>query len=397
MYPLTLFSLSLLHKLPKIRIILKHLTKNTDKKSRLKSFFNPTFHNSLTKVIIMGTDLIGVSQNINNIKKMMNKIAGTGFSILVCGETGVGKEVVARQLYEKSDRNEKPFVKVNCAALPDALAESELFGYEQGAFTGASRRMRGKFEQTKGGVLFLDEIGDMPFGLQSKLLHALQDGEFIPLGSEKTVKSHAWIIAATNHDLEEDLKDGKFRQDLYFRLNTVTINIDPLRKRSEDIPHLINYYSQKYGSQLNDNQPLFLSKSIIDKLTTYHWPGNVRELQNVIRRIIVLGESEENIKEINRNTDINRHIPQPIDDEKASISNFIASLGLNDDSIDLSSLSLKKIKKEAENYVEKELIYRTLINTGWNRKKAAEILDVSYRTIFIKLHELDIATPSYLL
>jgi transcriptional regulator with GAF, ATPase, and Fis domain len=345
----------------------------------------------------MGIDLIGVSQNIKNIKKMMNKVAGTGFSILVCGETGVGKEVVARQLYEKSDRSEKPFVKVNCAALPDTLAESELFGYEQGAFTGASRRMRGKFEQTKGGVLFLDEIGDMPFGLQSKLLHALQDGEFIPLGAEKTVKSHAWIIAATNHDLKEDLKDGKFRQDLYFRLNTVTINIDPLRKRPEDIPHLIEYYTQRYTSQLNGNQPLFISKSIMDKLTAYHWPGNVRELQNVIRRIIALGENEENIKEIICNTDKSRHTPQPFSDEKICFSNIIDSLGLNGDSIDLSSLSLKKIRKKAENYIEKEVISQTLKKTGWNRKKAAKILNVSYRTIFIKLHELDIAPPSYLL
>jgi len=344
----------------------------------------------------MGTDLIGVSENIKNIKKMINKVAGTGFSILVCGETGVGKEVVVRQLHQKSDRSEKPFVKVNCAALPDTLAESELFGYEQGAFTGASRRMRGKFEQTKGGVLFLDEIGDMPIRLQSKLLHALQDGEIIPLGSEKTVESNAWVIAATNHDLKEDLKDGKFRQDLYFRINTVTINIDPLRKRPEDIPHLIDYYIQKYGVQLNGNKPLFLNNSIMDKLTAYHWPGNVRELQNVIRRIIVLGQSEENIKEIIRNTDKSRYSPQPLSDEKINFSNLIDSLGLNGDSLDLSSLSLKKIRKKAENYVEKEVISHTLKKTGWNRKKAAKILNVSYRTIFIKLHELDIAAPSYL-
>ena len=262
----------------------------------------------------MGTDLIGVSQNIKNIKKMINKVAGTGFSILVCGETGVGKEVVVRQLYQKSDRSEKPFVKVNCAALPDTLTESELFGYEQGAFTGASHRMRGKFEQTKGGVLFLDEIGDMPIGLQSKLLHALQDGEFIPLGSEKTVKSNAWIIAATNRDLKKDLEKGKFRQDLYFRLSTVTIDIDPLRKRPEDIPYLIDYYTQIYATKLNGNLPLFLSKHIIDKLSAYHWPGNVRELQNVISRIMVLGESEENIKEIIHNTDKARHSPQPFSD-----------------------------------------------------------------------------------
>ena len=344
----------------------------------------------------MGTELIGVSQNIKNIKKMINKVAGTGFSILVCGETGVGKEVVVRQLHQKSDRSEKPFVKVNCAALPDTLAESELFGYEQGAFTGASRRMRGKFEQTKGGVLFLDEIGDMPIRLQSKLLHALQDGEIIPLGSEKTVESNAWVIAATNHDLKEDLKDGKFRQDLYFRINTVTINIDPLRKRPEDIPHLIDYYIQKYGLQLKGNSPLFLKKSIMDKLIAYHWPGNVRELQNVIRRIIVLGQSEGNIKEIIRNTDNRRYTSKPFEDEKINFSNLIDSLGLNSTSLDLSTLSLKKIRKKAENYVEKELISHTLKKTGWNRKKAAKILNVSYRTIFIKLHELDIAAPSYL-
>jgi two-component system response regulator AtoC len=345
----------------------------------------------------MEADLIGVSQNIKNIKKMINKIAGTGFSTLVCGETGVGKEVVVRQLYQKSDRSEKPFVKVNCAALPDTLTESELFGHEKGAFTGATHRMRGKFEQTKGGVLFLDEIGDMSFGLQSKLLHALQDGEFVPLGSEKMVKSNAWVIAATNHDLKEDLKDGKFRRDLYYRLNTVTINIDPLRKRPEDIPHLINYYAQKYASQLNANQPLFLSKSNIDELTAYHWPGNVRELQNVIRRMIVQGESEENIKEIIRNTDEGRHTPQPFSAENKNFSNLSDSLGLNVESMDLLSLSLKKIRKKTANYVEKEVISYVLKHTGWNRKKTAKILNVSYRTIFIKMHDLDITTPAYLL
>ena len=347
----------------------------------------------------MEADLIGVSQNIKNIKKMINKIAGTGFSTLVCGETGVGKEVVVRQLYQKSDRSEKPFVKVNCAALPETLAESELFGYEQGAFTGAARKMRGKFEQTKGGVLFLDEIGDMPVALQAKLLHALQDGKFVPLGSERLVKSNAWVITATNRELEEDLKTGKFRADLYYRICTIKIHIDPLRKRPEDIPHLINYYAQKYASQLNAKQPLFLGKSIIDKLTAYHWPGNVRELQNVIRRMIVQGESEEIIKEIIRKTDESRHTPQSFSAENKNLSNLIDSLALNvnGESLDLSSLSLKKIRKKAANYVEKEVISCVLKNTGWNRKKAAEILNVSYRTIFMKLHELDITTPSYLL
>jgi len=343
------------------------------------------------------TDLIGISPNITKIKKMINKIADTGCSALVCGETGVGKEVVVRRLWEISDKSEKPFVKVNCAALPAALAESELFGYEKGAFTGATLRMRGKFEQSKGGVLFLDEIGDMPFGLQPKLLHALQDGKFVPLGSEKTVKSDAWVIAATNHDLKEDLKEGKFRRDLYYRINTVTINIDPLRKRPEDIPLLINYYAQKYTSHLKGNQPLFSSKSIIDKLTAYHWPGNVRELQNVIRRIIVLGESEENIKEIIRNTCESRHTLQSFSAENKNPSNLIDSLRLNDESLNLSSLSLKKIRKKTANYVEKEVISCVLKNTGWNRKKTAKILNVSYRTIFTKINDLDIATPKLVL
>ena len=339
------------------------------------------------------TDLIGISPNITKIKKMINKIADTGCSTLVCGETGVGKEVVVRRLWEISDNSEKPFVKVNCAALPAALAERELFGYEKGAFTGASHKLRGKFELANGGILFLDEIGDMPLELQSKLLHALQDGEFIPLGSEKTFKSNAWVIAATNHDLKEDIKVGKFRKDLYYRISTVMINIAPLRERPEDISHLINYYAQKYTSDLNENRKLSLSNNIIDKLTAYHWPGNVRELQNVIRRIIVMGENEENIKEIIPNLDESRHSLPYLSNKNEYQSNFIDSLRLNSENHDLSSLSLKKIKKNASNYVEKEVISYVLENTGWNRKRAAELLNISYRTIFMKLHELDIIPP----
>ena len=344
----------------------------------------------------MGTDIIGVSENIQNIKKLIGKVAGTGVSILVCGETGVGKEVVVRQLHQKSDRSEMPFVKVNCAALPDTLAESELFGYEQGAFTGAAHRMRGKFEQTKGGILFLDEIGDMPIETQAKLLHALQDGEFIPLGSEKTKKSNAWVIAATNRDLRKDLENGNFRQDLYFRISTVTFNIDPLRKRPEDIPPLIEYYTKKYAAELKSNQSFYLNKSIIDKLTKYHWPGNVRELQNVIKRMIVLGEEgNEIIIEKHCNTQC-QNSPQNFSDKKSGFSELITSLGLSDN-IDLSSMSLKTISTKTANYVEKELITWALTNSGWNRKKAAEILNISYRTIFMKLQELDITKPSYLI
>jgi len=157
----------------------------------------------------MEIELIGVSQNIEQIRRLIDQVADTDLNVLVCGETGVGKEVVVRGLYQKSKRLGKPFVKVNCAALPDTLVESEMFGYEKGAFTGAEKKMRGKFEQADGGVLFLDEIGDMPLALQSKLLHALQDGDFSPLGSEKLISADVWVIAATNHDLKEDINNGK--------------------------------------------------------------------------------------------------------------------------------------------------------------------------------------------
>ncbi len=204
----------------------------------------------------MEIDLIGVSANIARVRDLIQRIADTELNTVVFGDTGVGKELVVKTLYQKSDRNGGPFVKVNCAALPDTLLESEMFGYERGAFTGAQRKMRGKFEQANRGVLFLDEIGDMSLSLQAKLLHALQDGEFIPLGSERTVKSNAWVIAATNHDLAKDLKAGKFREDLYYRISMASINIDPLRKRPEDIAPLISYYTEQYVSQLKASQPL---------------------------------------------------------------------------------------------------------------------------------------------
>ena len=197
----------------------------------------------------MKTELIGISQNILKIKELIRQVADTGLNILVDGETGVGKEVVAQMLYEQSNRKDKPFVKVNCAAWPDTLLESEMFGYEQGAFTGAERRRRGRFEQANGGLLFLDEIGDMALPLQSKLLHVLQGGDFSPLGSEKTVKMRAWVIAATNHNLEKDIDNGDFREDLYYRLSTIKIHIEPLRNRPEDIPYLIDHYVKTYTAE----------------------------------------------------------------------------------------------------------------------------------------------------
>jgi transcriptional regulator with PAS, ATPase and Fis domain len=245
-----------------------------------------------------GPSMVGVSQNIQRIKELINQVADTGFNTLIYGETGVGKELVVQSLYENSDRMGKPFVKVNCAALPDGLLESELFGYEQGAFTGAQRRRRGKFELAHGGVLFLDEIGDMSLQLQSKLLHVLQGGHFSPLGSEKDVKTDTWVIAATNHDLEQEMKAGKFRADLYYRLSTIKIFINPLRERIEDIPLLIDYYIDEYSSRFKGRKPIQPSSRTLQKLIEYDWPGNVRELQNFLKRMIILGDTEEAVDEL---------------------------------------------------------------------------------------------------
>ncbi|MBT8352431.1 MAG: sigma-54 dependent transcriptional regulator, partial [Deltaproteobacteria bacterium] len=246
----------------------------------------------------MHRPIIGVSENIIKIREVIDHIADTGLNTVICGESGVGKEVIAQNLYQKSSRNGQPFIRVNCAALPDGLLESELFGYEKGAFTGADRKTRGKFELANKGVLMLDEIGDMSLPLQAKLLHVLQSGEFAPLGSEKEVKTDTWVIAATNHELEKDIQEGKFREDLYYRLNIIRIFIQPLRKRPEDIAPLIDYYLEEYTNQFNTDKIIRPSESVIDQLKRYHWPGNVRELQNILKRMLVLGNAEKILNEL---------------------------------------------------------------------------------------------------
>jgi transcriptional regulator with PAS, ATPase and Fis domain len=342
----------------------------------------------------MDNQIIGVSQNIRRIRDLIDQVADTGLNTIIYVETGVGKELVVQCLYQKSNRVGKPFVKVNCAALPDSLLESEMFGYEQGAFTGAERRKRGKFEQAHGGVLFLDEIGDMSLRLQSKLLHVLQGGDFTPLGSEKLVKTDTWVIAATNHELENDMQIGEFREDLYYRLSTIKIFIEPLRKRPEDIPFLIDHYIKEYAEQFDGKKLVQPSTTTIDRLGGYHWPGNVRELQNILKRIMILGEDEETIDDLlkspgkqDRVADIQAAITKP--------SIPIDLLGLNDDSAtNLGSLSLKKIRKKALDRVEKEVISYVLEKTGWNRSKATKILNISYKTLLYKIKDLGITPPS---
>jgi transcriptional regulator with PAS, ATPase and Fis domain len=334
----------------------------------------------------MKTELIGVSSNIENVKNQISRVATAGLNTVVYGETGVGKELVVQMLFEQSPRFGNPFVKVNCAALPDTLLESEMFGYEPGAFTGAIRKM-----QANGGLLFLDEIGDMPIALQAKLLHALQDGEFTPLGSENTFKSNVWIIAATNHDLKQDIEKGDFRSDLYYRINETTVKIEPLRNRPEDIPYLVKYYGDKYALEFDRKKPAALGNGMVDRLCQYQWPGNVRELQNVLRRFLILNEGEEVLDSMM----VNKH---PASAAKASfrsepVPDLINLLGLNGEKPELDSLSLKDIGRRTSDFVEKQVISYVLDKTGWNRSRANKILGISYKTLLSKINDLELSPP----
>jgi len=337
-------------------------------------------------------ELVGVSQNIQRIRELVGRVAETGFNVIVCGETGVGKELVVSNLYQRSNRLGKPFIKVNCAALPDTLLESEMFGYERGAFTGAIRTRRGKFEQPNGGVLFLDEIGDMSLPLQAKLLHVLQGGDFTPLGSEKPLQADVWVIAATNRDLERDVERGHFRDDLYYRLSTIRISVAPLRNRPEDLPLLIDHYIKKYAQQFKGTHASVLSPEALAKMAAYPWPGNVRELQNVLQRIIVLGESEGTLDAMLTAAAISPAATR-IPVRGGGSSSLMRMLAADGGEIDLSDLALKKISKKATNQAERELISFVLIKTGWNRSKASRILNVSYKTLLQKIEELAIVPP----
>lgn len=339
----------------------------------------------------METELIGISGNIQKVREQIKQIAQAELNTVVYGETGVGKELVVKMLFERSSRSDKPFVSVNCAALPDTLLESEMFGYEQGAFTGAVRKMRGKFEQAHGGLLFLDEIGDMSFSLQAKLLHALQDGEFTPLGSEKSFQSNAWTISATNRDLMHDISEHKFRSDLYYRISESTIHIEPLRNRPEDILALIDCYGKQYALQFDKKWPGVISADLIKQLCEYNWPGNVRELQNALRRLIIFEENIETIESI-LDTNNSKNFTKTSNYAEHPI-NSLRQFCLNGEEPDLKSLSLKKIRKKVSDSVERQAISYVLEKTGWNRSRANKILGISYKTLLDKIREFNLTPP----
>ncbi len=227
-------------------------------------------------------NIIGRSKAMQEIFATVSRVAGTRATVLLAGESGVGKDMIARAIHHHSPRRDRPFVKINCTAIPENLMESELFGYEKGAFTGANVSKPGKFEQADTGTVFLDEIGDVPASIQVKLLRVLQDREFERLGSNKTMHTDVRVVAATNVDLRAALEQGTFREDLYYRLNVVPMNIPPLRERKEDIPYLVQHFAKKFGGEV--------SEGAMERLVNYHWPGNVRELENVVERSILLAQ-----------------------------------------------------------------------------------------------------------
>jgi two-component system response regulator AtoC len=323
----------------------------------------------------MDIKLIGNSQSIKNIKELIKVVANTALSVIIYGETGVGKEVVARELHQLSDRKNKRFVKVNCAALPSELLESELFGYEKGAFTGATRFKPGKFEVASDGIIFLDEIGDIPLHLQAKLLHVLQSGEFSRLGGHD-VKVNTWVITATNHDLERDLSEGRFREDLYYRLNIIKIDMPPLRERKEDIPLLVEHFVTKYRSELDIPESFTIDSHMMDYFLKYDWPGNVRELVNTIQRLMVLDDRDELIQKMFSE-------PDTID-LKAGLMGSDPEAEPDVEEV----VPLKLLKAKAGEYIERKVIAHALNITGGNKVKAAKILNISYKALFYKMNDL---------
>ncbi len=320
--------------------------------------------------------LIGNHPSIIKIRELVSMVSDMALNVLLLGETGTGKDVVARLLHSSSTRSKKRFIKVNCAALPLNLLESELFGYEKGAFTGADKLKPGKFELASGGVMFLDEIGDMPSSLQAKLLNVLQSGEYSRLGGTKSLMADSWVITATNHDLSKDIKEGLFREDLFYRLNIIKIELPPLRKRKEDIPALSDYFIRKNQVERGMSEGFTLDSDMKALFQDYNWPGNVRELASTVLRLMV-GETPERIK---------YEFQCKMDEHKtASID-----VGMPDLAGDRPEIikSLKLVKSEASMFIEKKAISHVLDMTGGNKSETARILKISYKTLFNKMNEL---------
>jgi two-component system nitrogen regulation response regulator GlnG len=322
-------------------------------------------------------EIIGKSQKMKEVFKMIGRAASSDTTVFITGESGTGKELVARALYMSSKRSKGPFIAVNCAAIPKELIESELFGYEKGAFTGATELREGKFELADGGTLFLDEIGDMDVSLQAKLLRVIQEREFYRIGGRIPIKVDVRIITATNQDIDSAIREKRFREDLYHRLNVITIFLPPLRERREDIPILAKHFLKRFSNELNSNVKN-ITDDAIDILKSHEWKGNVRELENIIKRAVVISSSDSIISE---------HLPFNADLrlKAAAKSNTDFILAKVQDTIGKGNLYNEIIRE-----VEKELLGVILKKTEWNQLKAAEILGINRNTLSRKIKELGI-------
>lgn len=308
--------------------------------------------------IIKPDNLIGESFQIKKIYELVQSVSGTDTTVMIRGESGTGKELVAKAIHINSSRKYSPIITVNCGALAESLLESELFGHEKGAFTGAQFRRKGKFEMADGGTIFLDEIGSISLRMQIELLRVIETKQFNRVGGNELIKSDFRVITATNESLEDLVKEGKFREDLYYRLNVFTIIISPLRERRDDIPLLVNFFIKKFSSAMN-KKVKSISKEAMDFLMNYDWPGNVRELENAIERAMVVGKSD--------------------------------SITVNDLPFHLSSNNIEFTGDEKSlSSMEKKYINRILIENDWNISKSAQILDIDRATLYNKINKYDL-------
>jgi two-component system response regulator AtoC len=344
--------------------------------------------------------LVGESQAIKQVYQVVEKVADTPSTVLITGESGTGKELVACALHDNSSRSGGPFIKINCAAIPKTLMESELFGYEKGAFTGAVGSKPGRFELAHGGSLFLDEIGEIPVEMQVKLLRVLQESEFERVGGIKTIKVDVRLITATNRDLAAEITTGGFRDDLYYRLNVVPIHLPPLRERREDIPLLVNHFMARFNERLK-KQVVGVEPAAVERLVSHHWPGNIRELENVIERTILFCEGSE-IRLLDLPGDLGGTLPQgmaaapPTEERAPAAASSSGALPAQGPAAPPSAVpqvgeevgSLKEAVRAETERVERELIQRALDETGGNVTQAARKLQISRKSLQTKMKEL---------
>jgi DNA-binding NtrC family response regulator len=326
---------------------------------------------------------VGESPSMVRVKELIEQVANSDLTVLIRGESGTGKEIAARTLHAKSSRGRKPFVKVNCAAIPRDLLEAELFGYEKGAFTGAHRTKQGRFESANKGTIFLDEIGDMPLELQSKLLQVLEQQEFVRVGGVQNIHVDVRIVCATNRDLEDAIAERQFRDDLFYRLNEITLNLPSLRTRREDIPLLADFFVSRYN-ELYGKEMSGLTETAMKKLVEYSWPGNVRQLENMLKQLVVRND-ESVIDELLSGS--GAKLAANGSDDGSANGSFGASASYGGFDPETDGYSLKARMDVVVAAEERSLIGAALNKNNWNRRRAAEILEISYRSLLYKIKE----------